>query len=450
MRLRLFHALPLALAVSLPVHAQTLSEAMQYAMAVHPEIQAGVNGRLAADKQLDAARGGYLPSVDLLAGYGREGTDNTTTRATGRNGFETLNRGESSLSLSQMVFDGFATQNEVGRQQATVNSRAYALLGTSESTALDVAQVYIDVLRRQEMVRLAEDNLRSHERIYDQITLRSQRGVGRLADQDQAEARLAQARNNLLTEQTNLADARTNFLSVVGMAPAELVEPAGLPGQLPGTLQDARQALMANSPILRSAESDVVAAEKQYEAAKSLFYPRFDAELSRSADNDLDGVDGHSNEWQAMLRMRYNLFAGGSNKADLESKAYQASQALDIRNNALRVLNEDLGLSWNALNNAREQLPIARSYVEYSTRVRESYQKQFSIGERTLLDLLDSENELFTAARRLTDLRYTELFTQYRIKATMGELLKSQGVVAPMATVVQSDLKPQATLPGLN
>jgi adhesin transport system outer membrane protein len=148
--------------------------------------------------------------------------------------------------------------------------------------------------------------------------------------------------------------------------------------------------------------------------------------------------------------MRYNLFAGGSNKADLESKAYQINQALDIRNNALRVLNEDLGLSMNALANAREQIPIAQQYVDYSTRVRESYQKQFSIGERTLLDLLDSENELFTASRRLVEIRHLELFTQYRIKATIGELLKSQGVVAPMASVVQSELKPEATLPGLN
>ncbi|NWL79032.1 channel protein TolC [Pseudomonas taiwanensis] len=450
MRLRLSAVLPFALAASLPVQAQSLSEAMQRAMDVHPEIQAGVNSRLSADKQLRAAKGGYLPSVDLLGGYGREGTDNTTTRATGNDHWKTMTRGESSLRLQQMVFDGFATQNEVGRQQATVNSRAYSLMGTSERTALDVAQVYIDVLRREEMVRLAQANLRSHERIFDQISLRSERGVGRLADQDQAEARLAQARNNLITEQTNLNDARTNYYSVVGMDPADLSEPAGLPGQLPESLEGARQTLLANSPILRSAESDVAAAEKQYDAAKSFFYPRFDAELSRGADNDIDGEDGHVNEWQAMLRMRYNLFAGGSNKADLESKAYQINEALDIRNNALRVLNEELGLSWNALGNAREQLPIAQQYVDYSTRVRESYQQQFSIGERTLLDLLDSENELFTASRRLVDLRYTELFTQYRIKATIGELLKSQGVVAPMATVVQTELKPEATLPGLN
>src|SRR5262245_10410070 len=138
MRLRFSTVLPFALAASLPVHAQSLSEAMQHAMDAHPEVQAGVNSRLSADKQLQAAKGGYLPSVDLLGGYGREGTDNTTTRATGDH-WETLNRGESSLRLRQMVFDGFATKNEVGRQQATVNSRAYALLGTSERTALDVA-----------------------------------------------------------------------------------------------------------------------------------------------------------------------------------------------------------------------------------------------------------------------------------------------------------------------
>ncbi|POA20951.1 channel protein TolC [Pseudomonas sp. FW300-N1A1] len=450
MRSHLFKALPFALAASF-AQAQTLPQAMQQALDVHPEIQAGVNNRLAADYQLKAAQGGYLPKVDLLGGYGREGTDNTTTRAgSGSNDWETLNRGESSLRLQQMVFDGFATSSEVGRQQATVNSRAYSLLGTSERTALTVAQVYLDVLTRREFVQLAEDNLRNHERIFDQIRLRTERGVGRTADRDQAEARLAQARNNLITEQTNLADAQVNYLSAVGQMPDQLERPAPFMAMLPADLNEARQQMLENSPILRSAESDIVAAEKQYDTAKSTFYPRFDAELGRSADNDIDGMNGHSNEWQAMLRMRFNLYAGGSNKADLESKAYQSNQALDIRNNALRVLNEELGLAWNAQNNANAQVPIAQKYVDYSTSVRSAYQQQFSLGERTLLDLLDSENELFNASRRLAEIKNIQLFTQYRIKATMGELLKSQGVVAPMASVVQNDVKPQVQLPGMN
>ncbi|MCQ6260172.1 TolC family outer membrane protein [Pseudomonas sp. Q11] len=449
MRSHLFKALPFALAASF-VQAQTLPQAMQQALDVHPEIQAGVNSRLAADYQLKAAKGGYLPRVDLAAGYGREGTDSVTTRSGGTNHWETLNRSESSLRLTQMVFDGFATSSEVGRQQATVNARAYSLLDASERTGLTVAQVYLDVLTRREFVRLAEENLKSHERIFDQIKLRTDRGVGSGADLDQAEARMAQARNNLITEQTNLADAETNYLSAVGQMPDQLERPSDFLALLPANLNEARAQMLENSPVLRSAEADIAAAEQQYEAAKSSFYPRFDAELGRTADNDLDGQNGHNNEWQAMLRMRFNLYAGGSNKADLESKSYLSNQALDIRNNALRQLTEELGLAWNALNNANAQVPIAQQYVDHSANVRTAYQRQFGLGERTLLDLLDSENELFSASRRLAEIKNVQLFSQYRIKATMGQLLKSQGVVAPLASVVQNDVKPRVQLPGMN
>ena len=451
MRAHIFAVIPLTLA-AVVAQAQTLPEAIQHALEVHPEIQAGVNARLAADSAVRAAKGGYLPKVDVLAGYGREGTDNQTTRSAngGKENWETLNRGEASVRLQQMIFDGFATSNEVGRQQATANARAYSLLGTSERTGLNVAQVYLDVLSRREYVRLAEDNLKNHERIYDQIKLRTSRGVGHTADLDQAEARLAQAQNNLLTEQTNLADAQTNYLSAVGELPDELATPAPMMDLLPASLEEARQQLVANSPVLRSAEADISATEKQYSSAKSTFYPRFTAELDRTANNNVSGEEGQYNGWSAMVRMTFNLYSGGSNKADLESKSYLAGQALDIRNNALRQLNEELGLAWNAYNNANAQLPIAQQYVERSKRVRTAYQSQFSLGERTLLDLLDSENETFTAARRLVEVRNLQQFSQYRLKAVMGELLRSQGVVAPMASVVQNDIKPQVQLPGMN
>nr|WP_298142299.1 TolC family outer membrane protein [uncultured Pseudomonas sp.] len=439
-----------AFAVSLSAQGQTLSDAMQSALEVHPEVRAGINARLSVEEQMNAAKGGYLPQVDILAGYGREGTDSPGTRAVDGHDYRTLTRGESTLRVQQMLFDGFATSSEVGRQRATVNARAYELMGTSESTALTVAQVYLEVLKRQEMVRLAQDNLLNHERIYDQIKLRSERGVGRTADLDQAEARLAQARNNLITERTNLADAQVNYFSAVGRDAEDLSMPSGLPGKLPESIGAAREELLLNNPYLSSAEADVQATEQQYQAAKSTFYPRFDAELSRGMDNNIDGSAGHSNEWRAMVNMRYNLFAGGSNKADLESKSYQVNQAMDVRNNALRVLIEELGLAWNALENARQQLPIAQQYVDHSTRVRESYQKQFSLGDRTLLDLLDSENELFSAARRLEEVRFTELFTQYRIKATMGSLLKSQGVIAPIAAAPLDEVRAKVSLPGLN
>ncbi|HBX56645.1 TolC family outer membrane protein [Pseudomonas sp. UBA2684] len=443
----LWSSILLALACS---HAQaiSLSEAIQSTLDNHPEIRAGVNSRLSSDEEVKIAKGGYLPTVDLLVGYGRENTDSPSTRALDNDhNTETLNYRNAELRLRQMLFDGFNTPNEVERTEAVVNSRAYRVLGTSESLALRTVEVYLDVLKRREMVNLAKNNLLAHQRINDQIDLRSEQGVGSTADLDQSGARLALAENNLYTEQVNLADAEANFYSAVGRMPDELVAPLTVKGAMPADLLTARQMVVDNNPFLKSAQADVQAAEKQYEVAKAPFYPRFDVELATSADDNIQGDEGHYNTWRAAVVMNYNLFNGLRDKARLQSSAYQVNESMDIRNNALRLLNENLSLAWNAMENARLQTPKARDYADYTSRVREAYQQQFGLGQRTLLDLLDSENELFTANRRYSEVRYTEEFAMYRVIAAMGDLLRQQQVVVPAEAVALSDVKSEARLP---
>jgi adhesin transport system outer membrane protein len=435
--------------ISAQAQAISLSEAIQSTLDNHPEVHAGANSRLSSDEEVKIAKGGYLPTVDLLVGYGREHTDNPTTRAAGNHNTETLTYGTSELRLRQMLFDGFNTPNEVARTKAVVNSQAYRLLGTSESLALRTVEVYLDVLKRREMFELARNNLQAHQRINDQIGLRNQQGVGSTADLDQSEARLALAQNNLYTEQVNLADAEANFFSAVGRMPDELESPASVKGNMPADLITARQTVMDNNPFLKSAQADVQAAEKQYEVAKSPFYPRFDVELATTANDNLQGVGGHDNSWRAAVVMNYNLFNGMRDKALLQSSAHQINESMDIRNNALRVLNENLSLAWNAMENARQQTPTARDYADYTARVREAYQQQFSLGQRTLLDLLDSENELFTANRRYTEVRFLEEFSMYRVVAAMGDLLRQQQVVVPAEAVALSEVKSEARLPAM-
>ncbi|MNQ27495.1 Outer membrane efflux protein BepC precursor [compost metagenome] len=429
--------------------AMTLSEAIQSTLDNHPEIHAGINSRLSSDEEVKIAKGGYLPTVDLLVGYGRENTDSPSTRALplGEHDTETLNYRNAELRLRQMLFDGFNTPNEVARTEAVVNSRAYRVLGTTESLALRTVEVYLDILKRREMVALAKNNLLAHQRITDQIDLRSRQGVGSSADLDQSNARLALAENNLYTEQVNLADAEANFFSATGRVADQLESPVSVKGSMPADLLAARQTVMENNPFLKSAQADVQAAEKQYEVAKSPFYPRFDVELATNADDNVQGDEGHYNSWRAAVVMNYNLFNGMRDKALLQSSAHQVNESMDIRNNALRVLNENLSLAWNAMDNARLQTPKARDYADYTARVREAYQQQFSLGQRTLLDLLDSENELFTANRRYTEVRYTEEFAMYRVMAAMGELLRQQQVIVPAEAVALSDVKSEARLP---
>lgn len=429
--------------------AMTLSEAIQSTIDNHPELHASMNDRLSADEEVKMAKGGYLPTVDVLMGYGRERTDSPSTRALGDHNKETLNYRDAELRLRQMLFDGFNTPNEVARTRSVVDSRAYYVQGTSQSLALRTVEVYLEVLKRREMVTLARNNLQAHQRINDQIGLRSERGVGSTADLDQSVARLALAENNLYTEQVNLADAEANFFSATGRMPDELEPPTSIRGELPADVHSAQQAMMDNNPFLKSAQADVHAAEKQYEVAKSPFYPRFDLELATTADDNVQGDEGHYNTWRAAVVMNYNLFNGMRDKARLQSAAHQINQSMDIRNNALRVVNENLSLAWNAMENARLQTPKAREYAEYTSRVREAYQQQFSLGQRSLLDLLDSDNELFTANRRYAEVRYTEEFSMYRVIAAMGELLKKQNVVAPAEAVALTNVKSEARLPEL-
>lgn len=429
--------------------AMNLSEAIQSTVDNHPEIQANANSRLSSDEDVKIAKGGYLPTVDMLVGYGREHTDSPSTRAFGDHHTETLNNTTAELRLRQMLFDGFNTPNEVARTEAVVNSRAYRLLGTAESLALRTVEVYLEVLKRRELVTLAKDNLLSHQRVNDQIGLRKERGVGSTADVDQSEARVALAQNNLYTEQVNLADAEANFFSVVGRMPDELEAPASIKGELPADLSAARQLVMENNPYLKSAQADVQAAEKQYEVAKSPFYPRFDVELATSANDNVQGDEGHYNSWRAGVVMNYNLFNGMRDKARLQSSAHQINEAMDIRNNALRQLNENLALAWNAMENARAQTKPARDYADYTTRVREAYQQQFGLGQRSLLDLLDSDNELFTANRRYVEVHYTEEFSMYRVIAAMGELLRKQNIVVPAEAVALTEVKSEARLPAM-
>jgi adhesin transport system outer membrane protein len=444
----LYSAVVLAVACA-QAQAMSLTDAIQSTINNHPEIHASKNNRLSADEDVNVAKGGYLPTVDLIAAYGRQRVDNPTTRALYGHEDKSLNYTQSELRLRQLLFDGFNTPNEVGRTKAVVNSRAYYVQGTSESLALRAIEVYLEVLKRRELLTLAKNNLQAHLRINDQIGLRSDRGVGTTADRDQSRARRALAENNFYTAQVDLADAEANFFSAVGRIPDELESPPSIKGEVPLSLSDAQKSMLVNNPYLKSAQADVQAAEKQYEIAKSPFYPRFDAELAVGANDNLQGEEGHDNEWRAAVVMNYNLFNGNRDKARMRSDSYKTGQAMDIRNNALRMLNENMSLAWNAMNNARQQTPVAREYAETTTRVRAAYQDQFGLGQRTLLDLLDSENELYNASRRYTEVRYTEEFAMYRVLATEGELLRKQRVVLPAEALALTEVKSEARLPEL-
>jgi len=427
-----------ALAFSVSASAATLEEVVSKTISTNPDVLAAINERLSRDHEIDVAKAGYLPTVDLSAGYGYEKSNNSTTRSRGED-YDTRSRGEAAVDMRQMLFDGFATQSEVERQTARTESSAYGVYGTSENIARDAAEAYMNVLRDRGLLAFAEENNAAHERVHDQIKKRSRRGVGRKAELDQTEGRMALSKSNVIAAQNNLRNSETEYVRVVGSLPdLDLVKPANRSGDLPTSIDDAAQVAVDNNPTLKSAGADVQAAVAQYEAAKANFYPRFDVEVGQSWNNDLDGQPGTNEDVTAMLRMRYNLVNGGADMARRKQTAYLINQAKEVQNLAHRQVVEATQLAWNTYKAVDLQYGYLQQHVDSQGKTLSAYQKQFNIGQRTLLDVLDAENEMFEAQQELLNAEYDRLIAQVRILATMGNLLQSLQVSLPTeATVAQ-------------
>ena len=442
MSLKLKIAVSGILALSLgSAMAETLQDAIQYTVNENPEIQSAKSERLAVEQEISQVKAGYFPTVDIAVGAGWERSFNSSTKADGSES-KSLGRDEASIQVRQMIYDGFATASEVNRQTARTNSRAYTVFGQAEITALNAVEAYINVLRREELLALAEENLALHQSTNEQITSRSNRGVGRKADVEQSTGRLSLAQKNVLSEIGNLKDAQTAYLRIVGRLPYEL-EPVSSPGDaLPATFDQAVDSAIANHPILKSANSDIKSAIAQHATAKTAFLPRVDLELSATHNKDIDGIEEVNEDASAMVRLRYNLYNGGKDAARRKETAQLINQAKSIRDNTYRQAVESMRLSWIAHQTVQNQMAFFESHRDSSIKSNEAYQKQFNIGRRSLLDLLDSANEMFVAKSAYANAKYDELFSQFRILASAGALNNYLNVTLPEETAILPEVQP--------
>jgi adhesin transport system outer membrane protein len=279
-----------SLALCSPSWSQTLSEAVRLTLETNPDIQASKYNLEAAEELYSQARAGYFPSIDLVLAGGHENSNNTTTRALGEEDLD-LTRQESSLRVTQLLYDGFATRNLVRQQSALVNSALFRLTSRQENVSLRAIQVYLEVLRRNDIVRLTEGNLKEHEQTLKKIRERFENGVGTKVDVVQTVGRRAQAKSNLLLSQRESKNGNAQFYRVVGEEPGSLVKPNAIQG-LPSTLEMAIEIAYRNNPGIQAAESDLEAAIAARNQARGVFQPRFDLELGATRNEDTDGSIG--------------------------------------------------------------------------------------------------------------------------------------------------------------
>ena len=406
--------------------AMTLVQALEATLRTNPDILASQHNVEAAEQLYRQAKGAYYPRVDLVLAGGRESSNNTTTRAAGGQELD-LTREERSIRLSQLLYDGFATSSLVAQQGALVDSAVARLSSSKESIGLRAVQVYLEVMRRDEVVKLAQENLGHHETTLGKIQERFDSGVGTKVDVVQTEGRRAQSRSFVMQSERDVRNGIAEFFRVVGENPVNLVAPskvAGLPPSLASTIEIA----FRTNPGLLVAEAELEAAIAARKQSRSAFHPRFDLEVGATRNDNVDGAVGANDDETALVRMTYNVFRGGSDRARLnESEAREFAARESVRS-IRRAVEEDVTLIWNELEDITARLEYLKAHVDSTEEVLDVYNEQLSLGKRTLLDVLDVQNELLRAKVAYVSGQYTENLARYRVLASFGGLLSTLSI----------------------
>jgi len=412
-----------AMAQSLPSDmaipgSSNLQETVQQAITQNPEVNAAFRAFNAAGYDRDEAWGGYMPSVDATAGVGRESVEGD-----GRGSYDT---DYVQLELNQMVYDGFATAGRVEQLDRAELVRYYELLGASENVALEATRAYADVLRYRELVRLAQDNYRQHMRVYDQIEERALSGAGRGVDLEQITGRVALAESNLLTEASNLHDVSARYNRIVGDLPVENLAPTpALEDELPSSVQEAVNLAFEGNPDFHAAIEDIAASRAEQDIAEAGFHPRLDIVGRTGSNNDDSAAIGRRDQSSIELVASMNLYRGGSDLASFRAASERIEEAVENRELACRNVRQTTQIAYGDTQRLREQMQYLNQHRQSIDRVRGAYQQQFDIGERTLLDVLDSENEFFEASRAYVNAQYDVAIADAEALASMGHLMRT-------------------------
>ena len=398
----------------------TLQTAVERAVLQNPEVKLRFHNLEAVKYERAAAKGGWLPRVDLEVGAGPKEIL-TPSLASAQN--YSSNRAQ--IQISQMLFDGFATSSDVSRLSHTQQTAYFEFLSVSNQTALEAARAYIDVVRFRQLVELAAVNYTTHQEVHDRINQKVTAGVGRRVDLEQAAGRMALAESNWLTEVSNLHDVSARYQRLVGSVPAASLAALGAFDKLVPSAKDFMAQAVRKNPDFLGTVSQIRAYRADLALRKSAMYPTLELRARQSYETNQNGITGDYRDSAVELVLNYNLFRGGSDNNRAKQYAAKLGSAFDLRDKTCRDVWQTGQIAYNDSVRLQSQIALLAQHELSTGKARQAYQQQFDIGQRSLLDLLDTENELYQARRALANAEFDLTLAQVRVLAATGSLLPS-------------------------
>jgi len=411
---------------------RTLKDAVAIGVLTNPRTAVVQNNRRATDKELDQAKALYLPSIDFNGDTGLEYSDDPGTRGgLDNDDTETMWRYDTGVTLTQMLFDGYETKYEVERQKRRIQSATSRVDETLELVGLNIVENYLEVKRQRDLRNIQKTNVDKHVEILTMIKDGAGAGRSTQADVEQARARLANAKAQLANNTESLRVAEAAFKREVGYMPSMLDMPIIPATALAASVQEEINKALAYSPTLDVLEADIEVAHAEKMGTMSTFYPQVDFQMNGRTGNDLGGIDGKDTSASALVVVNWNLYRGGADVARTKELVYRTAEAKERRAQTARTIEDEVRQTWAGREAARERVKQFALQEKANRQVVNAYLDQFNLNRRTLLDVLDAQNELVVSRSNMVNNQYLEMFAIYRLLAVRGDLMSIVGVDAP-------------------
>ena len=405
--------------------ARTINETVKLAIFSHPKIHAELKAYRAEYSRLTEVESGFLPKVSLGLGIGRERSNNTLTRAVTNSGTKTLQRKETSITLNQMLFDGFKTHWQRKGQLKVIEAQQAALRNLMSETALKAINSHLLVAMDNKILSFNIANLTAHQTISKEIEVRVRSGKDDYAKVSQVSARLSLSLANVEAARNKVFKVSADYSRDVGQAPSKKLYFQNKLFKLPNNKMEFLNNAMHANLLLASQMEKKEASVAIAKAANNTDYPSLFLQSGATWNNNLDGIVGRNNDAFIMLRMNYDLFKGGADKAAKKYASLLSQKANYELDDARRVIRRDAAQAWFDYQSGTKRVAYLQDYVESARNTLKAYNKQFNIGQRTLIDLLDAENELLRAKRTMVEAQKELYLSKYQILNLNGTLLST-------------------------
>jgi outer membrane protein len=417
-----FGALACVLLSAPAVRAEGLSDALVKAYQTNPQLNAERARQRATDENVPQALAGYRPQIIASLSAGLQAVrdllpGNVIQTAT-------LKPWQIGVTVTQTLFNGFKTANSVRVAELQVQSGREALRNVGQGVLLDAVTAYTNVLANQTLVEAQRSNVAFLKETQAITQRRLNAGDVTPTDTAQAEARLNRGLADLNAAEVNLAISQATYAQVIGNPPSQLRPAEVVDRLLPRSREDAIGFAFHEHPAVMAAGYDVDVASTSIRVAESSLLPQVSVQGSVSRSRDSDQTLGTFATDQASVigQVTQPIYDGGTASSQTRQAKEVAAQSRLVLDQVRSQAKTAAVSAWVANEGAKIAVSASESEVKAATVALAGVQKEAAGGQRTTVDVLNSQQDLITAKARLIGAQRDRVIASYTLLSAIGRL----------------------------